>query len=64
MKTILVLAALALAGCGMKTVDELDAATVRRICVANGKTLGSPEFDRCFASTFATLRHGAVVAVN
>jgi hypothetical protein len=55
MRVGMVLAVLALAGCGSSAAD-MDAANARRICAGNGHAQGSPGFDACFATTFRDIR--------
>jgi hypothetical protein len=65
MKTIILASALALAGCGLPGPSERAATAARRICATNGHVVGTNAFDRCFASTFASmLGNGVVVAGN
>lgn len=57
MRKIVILAALALAGCEAPRDDGStpNADATRRICIENGHTLGSEGFHRCFETTYAAI---------
>ena len=56
MRVMLLVAAVALAGCGAPVVQGTpNADDARRICIDNGHTLGSPGFHRCFETTYAAI---------
>lgn len=55
MRALIVVAALALAGCSFPTTADMHASDARRVCAQNGHPQGSPGFDRCFEATFAAI---------
>lgn len=52
MRTVAIVVVVLLAGCGTKPDSE----AAREICIKNGAALGSPEFHRCFETTYAAIR--------